>query len=1268
MKNKILLACLSTLLLIFTACSGGGGGGSSSPATSSAPAAFLIDNAVGGVSFITPSKSGLTASDGSFSYSSGDANVSFSIGGVLLHDFNMSNLNSDKKILITDLVGVDRNDSTNTKVVKILQLLQSLDDDNNASNGITITSATRTALVASTLDFSDAGLTINDINTTLTGIGETLVSQDEAVAHFESTLNDDFSYVLDSIAPIFNSPSTITINENQTFVINLDILDSTAVTLALGGADAASFNISGTTLFFNTAPDFEVITSYALSVTATDSVGNNTTQNVSVNISNLNDNSPVISSASSASVNENQTSAITIVASDADANTTISYILSGTDASSFDINSTSGVVTFKIAPDYETKSSYTFNAIASDGVNSDTQSVSININNIGDVIPTIENFTASIDENASIGTVLGSVSITSSGDANITSFTLNDTTNFEVNASGTIKTKTTLDYETTQVYNLTTYATNSAGNSISKNVTINVNNIPEIIPTIAAFTDSVDENASIGSVVGTISVTTPGDSNITSFTMSDTTNFLINSSGVITTKTTLDYETTQVYNLTTYATNTAGNSSSKNVTININNISDVIPIISAFNSSVDENATVGSVVGNMTITTSGDSNITSFTLSNTTNFEVNASGAIKTKTALDYETTQIYNLTTYATNGAGNSSSVNIVINVNNVADIVPTITGFSTSVDENATVGTVVGSMGITSNGDANITSFTLSDTTNFEINASGVVKTKTTLDYETTEVYNLTAYATNDAGDSPSQNVVININNIIDTVPTLTSFTGSVDENVTIGTTVGTVSVSDAGDSSVTSFTLSDTTNFLISSGGVITTKTTLDYETTQVYNLSVYATNTAGNSSSVNVTISIGDIYELVPLNIPTVVIVMNWDNYSETDASVWHNKIFNASDRSVNNYFDETTGGKLQIVPITESSGTANDGVIMVSMGKNHPGNSDATFRDTEIAAAIQNAEVVNNIDSTYFQALDTDADGGIDKRELQIIFIVAGGETSYGDPAISSIWAHAWSFDSGSTLKLHNKYVMKYTGVEATSGGYARFGANHGAHKATIGIIAHELGHSLLALGDYYDNGGGSGLGWYDIMSGGSWAYKSGDTYPGETPTQFTAYNRVDANLDAGVTDVNSSQSLTIKCSSRELIKLVTTKSTEYFMLECRDTAKADSDIAFQRVDSTFTTNRLFMAMYHIDTAKAGNTEDGIQTNANHYKVALVEKDTATLLTSSTGLTADFDDVYTLGETIDSTRTKLYDNTVTGYSVEVTAEDYTNRTMTISITK
>jgi surface protein len=86
---------------------------------------------------------------------------------------------------------------------------------------------------------------------------------------------------------------------------------------------------------------------------------------------------------------------------------------------------------------------------------------------------------------------VGRVSVANSGDSAITSFTLSDTTNFEINGSGVIKTKTALDYETAQSYSLSVTATNSAGESAPVNVTIDVNDIDEIAPEVT-ISDDVD--------------------------------------------------------------------------------------------------------------------------------------------------------------------------------------------------------------------------------------------------------------------------------------------------------------------------------------------------------------------------------------------------------------------------------------------------------------------------------------------------------------------------------------------------------------------------------------------------------------------------------------------------------------------------------------------------------------------------------------------------------------------------------------------------------
>ena len=97
-------------------------------------------------------------------------------------------------------------------------------------------------------------------------------------------------------------------------------------------------------------------------------------------------NKPVINNSSlSISVIENQTSAFTISASDADGDSIV-YAISGTDSALFNV-STSGVVTFKAAPDYENPSdgnidnAYSLTASASDGSLSDSKNFIVTVTN-----------------------------------------------------------------------------------------------------------------------------------------------------------------------------------------------------------------------------------------------------------------------------------------------------------------------------------------------------------------------------------------------------------------------------------------------------------------------------------------------------------------------------------------------------------------------------------------------------------------------------------------------------------------------------------------------------------------------------------------------------------------------------------------------------------------------------------------------------------------------------------------------------------------------
>lgn len=105
-------------------------------------------------------------------------------------------------------------------------------------------------------------------------------------------------------------------------------------------------------------------------------------------------NPPVIgaftgATSASYSSNENITALYSLNATDADAGTTLTYSLTGTDADDFAISS-SGALTFSPAPDFEAPTDFDANNIyvvvtwVSDGMLSDSQTVTITVNNVSE--------------------------------------------------------------------------------------------------------------------------------------------------------------------------------------------------------------------------------------------------------------------------------------------------------------------------------------------------------------------------------------------------------------------------------------------------------------------------------------------------------------------------------------------------------------------------------------------------------------------------------------------------------------------------------------------------------------------------------------------------------------------------------------------------------------------------------------------------------------------------------------------------------------------
>ncbi|MFC3174632.1 M10 family metallopeptidase C-terminal domain-containing protein [Novosphingobium bradum] len=209
-------------------------------------------------------------------------------------------------------------------------------------------------------------------------------------------------------APVITSngglaSATLSVAENTTAVTTVIATDpeKTALAYSVSGTDAALFTINSTTgaLAFRSAPNFEAPADaghnnvYDVIVTASDGLLTDT-QALAITVTNVNE-APIISSnggGATARINvaENTTAVTTVLAIDPEG-AAVTYALSGTDATKFDLNPTTGVLTFKAAPDYENPTDASSNNVynivvtASDGLLTDTQSLAVAVTNVNGV-------------------------------------------------------------------------------------------------------------------------------------------------------------------------------------------------------------------------------------------------------------------------------------------------------------------------------------------------------------------------------------------------------------------------------------------------------------------------------------------------------------------------------------------------------------------------------------------------------------------------------------------------------------------------------------------------------------------------------------------------------------------------------------------------------------------------------------------------------------------------------------------------------------------
>jgi len=727
---------------------------------------------------------------------------------------------------------------------------------------------------------------VYDITVTATDNGSGLLSATKAVAITVTNVNG---------APSITSSATTSFAENGTgtayTATATDPDAGTTFKYALGGADAGLFNMNSSTgaVTFKVAPDYEAPTDagsnnvYDITVSASDGSLISTSKSVAITVTNVNE-APVITSVATASFAENGTAtAYTATATDPEAGTTFIYALGGTDTGRFNINSSTGAVTFKVAPNYEapidagTNNVYNITVSASDGsLISTSKAVAITVTNVNEAPVITSVATASISENGTGAVYAVTATDVDAGATRTYAISGADRLVFNINSTtGAVTFKVAPDYEAptdadaNNVYDITVTANDGVNTSAALTVAVSVTNLNDNAPAFTSGgTGTVAENAATNTAIYVAATTDADNLAARTYAVSGTDAGLldITSAGVVTLKTSADYEAKTSYSFNVIA-NDGANTVTKAVVVSVTNLNDNTPTMpSAETLSFSENGSDTVFTAYGTDADAGTTLMYSLGGTDSARFNINTTtGAVTFKVAPDYEApidadaNNVYNITVTANDGVNTSAAQAVAVNVTNLNDNAPVFTSGGTGmVAENAATNTVIYAEA-TTDADNRACAYTLSgtDSTLVDITSAGVVTLKFSADYETKASYSFNVIA-NDGSYTVTQAVVVSITNLNDVNFTENgtgiAFTAAVTDMNTAGPLTYALGGADAA-----RFNINATT-------GAVTFKVAPNYETptdsglNNIYDITFTASDGAKTSAAQPVQIVVTDVLEL------------------------------------------------------------------------------------------------------------------------------------------------------------------------------------------------------------------------------------------------------------------------------------------------------------------------------------------------------------------------------------------------------------------------
>ena len=339
-----------------------------------------------------------------------------------------------------------------------------------------------------------------------------------------------------------------------------------------------------------------------------------------------------------------------------------------------------------------------------------------------------------------------------------------------------------------------------------------------------------------------------------------------------------------------------------------------------------------------------------------------------------------------------------------------------------------------------------------------------------------------------------------------------------------------------------------------------------------------------------------------NIP--VLLANFGNTSTTNIPQDFNTLlFGAGNWSMSDYYNEVSYGKFSVGP-----GPSGVGGWYRASGSHDYYGANSGGSDAWPGDLVYEAVAAADAAGYNFAAYDRDGDCYVD-----VVAIVHQGTGEEASGVAADIWSHRWNLSSAQYWG-RSHYGVYTTRSVCSAGGmmmvndYIIQPERLWSGMSTMGVFAHEFGHSL-GLPDLYDTDGSSqGDGNWSLMAAGAWGQAS---VPGDRPTHMDPWSKYKLGWVAPTPVVGTlaNESIDAANGTADVYQIRSGSPTaggEYFLVENRQRAGFDAGLPGAG-----------LLIWHIDEAKttSGNTDNsgecypgGPSCASQHYHVAVIEAD------------------------------------------------------------